>query len=191
MIEKLKWCGWLIATGFALLLLMQRSCSKSDKDSHVLTRDTILVRGDTQLYVVQDTVIQPYKVYLKDSISHIDTAAVLKNYFASRVYKDTVKARDITAVIEDSISANKIAGHKVLIENARDLQMKVPVSTSKNKLFVGGFIGCSAKGMFPVGGVFLAFVTRKEMQYYYGYDALNRIHSIGLSWKIHLSKVWQ
>src|SRR6185312_753546 len=108
MIEKLKWIGWILSSLLLVIILLQHSCSKLKQNDNLLVHDTIVVRGDTQLYVVQDTVLKPFKVYYRDSIAKVDTANVIKDYFASRIYKDTIKARDVTAVIEDSITDNKI-----------------------------------------------------------------------------------
>ncbi len=188
MIDKLKWSGWVVATGLSLILLLQKSCRSNKLDIPLRTHDTVLVRGDSQLYIVRDTILKPYKIYYRDSISKVDTAGVIKDYFASRVYNDTIKARDVTAVIEDSISANKIAGHKVLIENSRNVHLTTLEPKPAHKIFIGGFIGYSLKDLLPVAGISFSLVTRKDVLYYYHYDALNRTHLIGTSWKIHFSK---
>jgi len=189
MIEKLKWAGWIVATCLSLLLLAQGSCRKNNLKAQIPVHDTIVIHGDSQLYVVQDTVLKPYKIYYHDIISKIDSAGIIKDYFASRVYHDTIKARDITAVIEDSISLNKVEGHKVLFENSRDLHLTTVEPKPIIKLFAGGFIGYSANNMLPLAGISLSVITRNDLQYRYEYDAINRSHTIGLSWKIHFQKM--
>src|SRR6185437_8007537 len=179
---------WIVATGLSLILLLQKSCRSYYLALPVHKLDTILVRGDSQLYIVRDTILKPYKIYYRDSIYKADTEEVIKDYFASRVYNDTIMDRDVTAVIQDSISANKIARHKVLLENSRDTHLALPASKATNKIFIGGFIGYSMKSLLPAAGISLSLVTRKDVLCYYSYDALNRTHFIGASWKIHFSK---
>jgi len=191
MIEKIKWTGWLIAVCMVLLILVQR-CRVSKNFKGIATmHDTIVVHGDSELYMVQDTVLKPYKVYYPSSIYKVDSDKIIKDYFAGRVYHDTIKARDITAVIEDSISTNKIEGHKVLFENSRDMHLITPEPKPIDKLFAGGFIGYSTKNMLPGVGISFSLINRKDIMYSYGYDVLNRTHTIGLCWKIHFPKFWQ
>ena len=113
----------MIAFGLLLIIWLQRSCGRNRMIKTEAVHDTILIKGDTQLFTVQDTILQPYKVYFRDSMPDVDTARIIKDYFAGRIYRDTIKARDVTAVIEDSISDNKMEGHKVLIENSRALHL--------------------------------------------------------------------
>jgi hypothetical protein len=186
MIDKLKWLGWIAAFSLLILFLLHRSCTKNEPRVPVSVHDTIIVHGDSQLYLVRDSTIKPVKIYIRDTVPNVDTPAILKDYFASRVYLDTIKARDITAVIEDSISDNRIAGHKVLVENKRDTHLITPLPKPKNKVFIGGFLGYSIKDLSPVAGVSVSFITRKDVLYCYNFDVVNRTQTIGLSWKIHL-----
>ena len=188
MIDNLKWFGWIIATGLLAVLLFQRSCIKSPKCGAFSIHDTIRVRGDSILYIVQDTIIKPSKIYYRDSVPKADTSDIIKDYFAGRVYNDTIKERNVTAVIEDSISENKIATRKVLIENSRDLHLTTLESKPVNKVFIGAFLGYSIRNSFPVAGISLSLVTRKDALYFYDYDAMNRTHIIGIALNIHFSK---
>lgn len=188
MIEKIKWAGWVIVLCLSLVLLAQRCQLKNNVKGSSAIHDTVVVHGDRKLYIVQDTVLKPYKVYYNYHLPNVDTEKIIKDYFAGRVYRDTIKARDITAVIEDSVSANKIESHKALFENGRDLHLTTLEPKPVNKLFLGGFIGYSLKNMMPETGVSLSFITKKDVQYCYDYDVINRTHRIGLLWKIHFSK---
>src|ERR1017187_7938608 len=93
----LKWTGWSLACILFLLLCLQRSCTKNCKSSALIMHDTITVKGDRQLIKVQDTILKPFKIVYKIPPGNIDTGAVLKNYFAQRIYMDTIRARDVTA----------------------------------------------------------------------------------------------
>jgi len=188
MIDTLKWFGWMIATGLLAALLLQRSCMNSPNSAAFTIHDTIRIPGDSQLYLEQDTILKPYKIYFKDSVPKIDTEDVIKNYFASRVYYDTIKARNVTAVIKDSMSGNKIASRKVLIENTRDLHVTMLQTKPVNKVFIGGFLGYSFGNALPVAGISISLVTRKDALYFYEYDAIGRTNTIGASWKIHFTK---
>src|SRR5665213_2364365 len=108
MSKILTWAGWMIAAICFILLCLQRSCSGQRNANALTIHDTITVKGDRQLIKVQDTVLKPYRIVYHVHAGKIDTAEILKKYFAKRIYYDTVKAKDVTAVIEDSISADSI-----------------------------------------------------------------------------------
>ncbi len=188
MIEKLKWIGWILSSVLLVMILLQHSCSSQKQHSELLVHDTIVVHGDSQLYLVQDTVLKPYNVYYPGTVSKVDTSAVINDYFASRIYRDTIKARDVTAVIEDSISDNKIAGHKVLIENSRDLHLTTLLTKPVIKIFIGGFAGYSQRNLQPAIGISLALLTKKDALIQYHYDMISGMHSLGFGWKLHFGK---
>ncbi len=188
MIDKLKWTGWILSCLLLVIILLQRSCSIQKQKDNLFKHDTIVVHGDSQLFLVQDTVFKPYKIYYPQSISKVDTSAMIKDYFASRIYRDTIEARDVTAVIEDSVSDNKIAGHKVLIENSRNLHLTTLSTKPTNRIFIGGFAGYSSRNLQPVAGISLALLTKKDALIQYHYDMISGAHSLGLRWKLHFGK---
>jgi len=189
MTTKTQYAGWILACLLFAALFIQRSCSKSCPSCKSLTRDTVIVKGDKELVQVQDTVLKPEKMYypsLANSLP-IDTAMVLKDYFAGRTYTDTIHARDVVAVIHDSIADNKLSSRKVLIENTRSTHLDLPLA-ARNKFFIGGFFGFAALNFRPSAGVSLDLITKKDALYSYRYDIVNQSHTIGMSWKIHFGK---
>jgi len=190
MTEKLNRAGWVLACILFIVLALQKGCRKNKINGLNIIHDTITITGDRQLIKVQDTVFAPTKtVYIpiEDNFK-IDTLAVLKDYFAERTYDDTIKSRDIIAVIRDSISGNKLAGRKVLLENKRDKQIINPESVLKNKVFVGGFMGISMQNMHPPLGLSVAFLSKKDRLFFYNYDVIRRSQAIGLYIKLHFGR---
>jgi len=178
----------MIALGLLLIFWMQRSCGGKYLIKTEAVHDTILINGDTQLFTVQDTILQPYKVYFRDSIPDVDTARIIKDYFAGRIYRDTIKARDVTAVIEDSISENKMEGHKVLIENSRDLHLSTYTPKTSDKIFMGGFAGYSPGNLHGQAGISLMLITKNDVFYQYQYDIISGMHSLGFGYKLQIKK---
>jgi hypothetical protein len=189
MINTLKWSGWMIAGTLFILLLLQRSC-EPECTVNPTVHDTITIHGDRELIAVQDTILKPVKVYYPLNPKHpvIDTATILKDYFSHKIYSDTIRAKDVVAVIRDSLSGDSLGIRKVFIENRRDTRSNLQGSAQKNKIFIGGFFGLSPQDLHQSAGVSLIFLTRKDALYQYQYDAFNRTHCIGMSWKIQLVK---
>ncbi len=187
MMNYLKASGWLIAIVLFVLLLLQRSCEKPCP-SNIQGHDIVSIPGDHQLIKVQDKILEPVKIIHSQHPKNkpVDTAAVLRDYFDQKVYSDTIRSRDVVAVIKDSIVNNGIRGRQVFIENKR--QTFTNAITPKNKIFVGGFFGWSRQNPVPSAGVSVIFLSKKDALYQYSFDAVNRTHSLGMFWKIHLGK---
>ena len=191
MIEKLKWTGWVITSILFLIISLQRSCIGKKNAESYITNDTVEIRGDNQLITVQDTVFAPVKTVYISKQTKIDTNAVLKDYFAERTYLDTIKSRDVIAVVKDSIKDNKLAGCKILIENTRDKQFIETHNGQTNNLFLGGFIGLSHLSLRPSAGISISLVNKKDVMYTYNFDAFSQTHSVGISLKLFLNLVNQ
>jgi len=191
MTDKLKWAGWMISFFLFGILCLQKSCTKNKDFQSDMIHDTLTIKGDSHLIKVQDTIFTPSKtVYVNvKNFLPIDTAVILKDYFATRTYMDTIKSRDVMAVIKDSIMDNKLAGRKVLIENTRDKQLPEIFLKPKNKLLLGGFIGLSQLNLQPVAGFSISFITKNDVMYSYHFELISRTHLIGVSWKLKFPKL--
>ena len=81
----------------------------------------------------------------------VDTAAILKDYFAMIIYSDTLYAdsNDVDIIINDSISSNRIIGREVLVKNLRIKSVITTNSTTniveqnKYKYFLGAHLNSS------------------------------------------------
>ncbi len=176
-----------------VIILFMRSCSPTtdcpEQGKPITTVDTVYVDkivphkvyipGITK-YIPGDT------VYIKD----IDTTAVLNDYFAKRVYDDTIKLEGLGYVlIKDTISQNKI------ISRITDGKYKIPVIIKetiipikpKNQVYVGiDFIG-GPPNLLNYVGPSLTLKTKKDKMYSIG-AGINSSgyvnYSLRIGWKI-------
>ena len=113
-------------------------------------------------------------IYISLSLpSGIDTLKVLNDYFATRVYNDTLRDDRIEAVIIDSISNNKRLSRNFSYKLLAPLQQNIykrpePVS----RLFGGGYATINT-GRFSMGPA-LSLQGKKEYLITAGIDPFNR-----------------
>lgn len=175
------------------IIIVQRSCTPDPCPDPVIRVDTISFT---------DTVYrpEPYKVveYVKKNIHHykvdtvielsiVDTGAILKDYFASIIYIDTI-ANDSTAfiTISDVISQNRIhkrSVHKRFFPTVYTIFKEKPPRT---KVFAGFGIN-GWKDKFGISGKLL-LETKKEKVYGLSYDPINGVAEVSMYWKIKLKK---
>ncbi len=86
-----------------------------DKSKYIGDKPIIITKVDT--VYSKDTIVKvkkgkdiPFEIYrvLEDSIFVHDTVQILSDYYATRVYKDTITQDSSKFYIQDSISQNKI-----------------------------------------------------------------------------------
>lgn len=108
--------GWLC---FFITLMIWRSCCVSDCPQPVIVHDTI--PGDSVPYPIYNDKPVPVFVYKTDTVpANVDTAAILKDYFAIVYYSDTLQNdTSYHLVINDTIHQNRIAFRQVLFQNLR------------------------------------------------------------------------
>lgn len=188
--KKFKNIPWLIITILIAIIVIQNECSwLPDQEPIYLTRvvhDTI--PGDTVPYPVEVKTPVPYAVYYPDTVkitAIIDTMAILRDYFARRVYQDTITDdTSFMAVILDTISQNRIIDRQFLFQNLRPVAINTyvtPVEKERNKLFVGPAIGLTNR--LDLGGSAL-LLTKKEHAYAYQYQLTSKQHQFTMYWKI-------
>ena len=154
----------LIIALIAVILLM-RSCDgkSSPVEPTVITK--VEVKYDTIVKIVPEYVPKWYKKieYSVDTLlveKPIDTAAILKDYFATYVYEDVQKLDSLTLTIKDSVSQNKIASRSISYEllyqtktitketylNNREFYWGLDIKGGINQLnYLGGNILCKTK----------------------------------------------
>ena len=145
-----------IAFAVILLLLVKLRCG----DGKNVRNDTISVKTDTvfvqskkdtvyipqlvTVYYPKEKIVSypdPYPVYQKEKV---DTTAILKDFFAVRVYSDTAHAQYGQVIINDTVSQNKI------VKRGLSYNFEMPVVTqqitlrAKPRTIV--FVGAAAYG---------------------------------------------
>jgi hypothetical protein len=161
------------------LLVIALLLSKSYKVSNpiiITTIDTLEIKHDSLIYRKGKDIRKDMIIYDTISVSTpVDTMAILKEYFAKHIYKDTISIQDGTIAITDTISKNAIFGRSVsasithkIIKEVREL--RIPYQP-KGELYIGG--NATTKGTLGAGLIYktpykgqiqLNINTNKEFQ---------------------------
>lgn len=149
---------------------------------HVTTPEKAITVYDTTLKVIRDTVNPPQKVIpvpykvIKDTFwvdtvrIQADTAAILADYFAKRVYSDTL-LNDSTALIAvlDTIQFNRRVGTRQLRYINR-LPRTITYQSSPSKWEIGAGIGYGdgvQAGLYAKKGNIMLSTDGKSATIYY------------------------
>lgn len=135
----------LILFLLAIILWMSKSflAPSNLKPIETIKIDTFLIKKDTTIYKPGKNIVKDTTIY--DTIPQLvqaDTMAILKDYFAKNVYKDTITFAEGQVSLIDTISQNKIQGRRFnasvtqkIIKEVREL--RIPYQP-KGELFFGG-----------------------------------------------------
>lgn len=175
-----------------LINFLQYSCSRCpDIDPVILTKREIkfdttekIINKSTPYYV-------PYYIIKTDTVevpANVDTAAILREYFAVNHYKweyrDTLLAFDLS----DEISQNKIQKREASYKILRPQQIINNITTVKKseatgKFYVGFDIGTNLKDISTFGPSVM-YATKNKGAISAGYDPFNKFYKAGLYWKL-------
>lgn len=188
-----KLTGWIVAGGLSLILMAElRGCGKKQYTKDQIppsTSDTVYITKVSRSGNIKpkaDTVI------LTDILwGEIDTMSILKDYFATRKYLDTVLMENGEVTIEEHISENKIK-HRALSLKTNEKVIEHSsffFEVPRNKFFIGGSLqlqGQRIANSFSVDGVMIP--KSDKAAYMVGYDVLNGSIRAGALIKIGLRK---
>lgn len=166
---------FLIICVIVICLLLSKAYKSSDPIV-VITTDTLEIKHDSVIYRRGKDILKDTTIYDTISITTpVDTLAILKEYFAKNIYKDTITVQDGTIAIIDTISKNAIYGRSVnasikhkIIKEVREL--RIPYQP-KAELYIGG--NATTKGALGAGIIYktpykgqiqLNINTNKEFQ---------------------------
>jgi len=196
----------LIILGLAVILLVTRMCSSPSTPS---TNPIVKVAGkkyellshkvDTIVITKNTTVYRPGKVIYSQPIKPtippkgISKDSVVKEYYSTTVYKDTLKLKDNQGYVSvtDTVSQNKIVGR---LWNAHITTQTIHDSgivkeLPKTQLYVGAVMGFDKSNIVNFAGPSLLLKTKQDHIYSLGVGYSNtKVLSIqgGIYWKIHL-----
>lgn len=195
----------ILALAIVILLLKLFSCNNQPPIIQKVggkTYEVIKKEIDTQYVERIKTVTKKGKDITHDTTIYvpipthepIDTLALLKNYYAKNVFKDTLKLDDSFGFISviDTISQNKIYSRtwdSKLLE--RKITDKLVVKELKNQLFIGGVLGFDKTNIINFAGPSLLIKNKKDNVYSIGVGySNNKTISLqgGIYWKIRLKK---
>lgn len=186
---KTNWWKWGALTVIAAALFFWGFKCGGDNVKAVVHKDTVRVTVDSGFEtVVIDThyVPKPYKVveYKVDSSGNVNSGnkiplfdssqllQIMKDYEASRYYSDTVSIDHGTAVINDTVSQNRITGRSVKVSQ------RIPViketvtlyQPKRNIVYLGVNVQGGPQNYLFAAGADLSLKTKND-----------RIYSLGAS----------
>lgn len=143
----------------------------------------------------------PYEVLVHDTLwktIDVDTMAIIKNYFAKIIYKDTLKLDDSlgTVVVIDTISENRIIG-RVWEANVRERIVKdltIVKEMPKRQLFIGADATFNKVNLLNSVGGGLIYKDKQDALYKFNLGLSNTGTQLlpyvggGVYWKISLRK---
>lgn len=177
----------VILIGIILVFLLFRRCGSGDKQ---ITNDTLKVKIDTfYLPSKTDTFYKPSIVkteYKKDTLWKtdtlesteylpIDTAEILKDYFATRYYEDEIPVEYGKVIIHDTITTNMIAGRGVKTDlKIPVIEKTITVTMPPKNIFYVGFGAMGSQQNF-LEQTKVSFGFKAKNDKYYGFEgALSR-----------------
>ena len=205
MINKIDFKTIIIVV-LVIIILLMRTCTPSPKPG-----ETIYVGGkpyevvkkviDTQYVPKSFVVMKKGKDIYHDTtiyvpvLQNVDTTAILKDYFAQNIFKDTLNLKDKMGYVSiiDTIQKNNIFGrsynakvNQIIIRDTTILKEKL-----RNQVYVGGNLGVDNTGLFNYFGPSLLLKTKTDKIYNLGVG-INNNKGIsvqgGMYWKIKLKK---
>lgn len=161
-----------------------------DKKTDTIYKDTGYVK-----YKKGKTIYRDVPVFI-DVPENVDTQAILKEYYAKNIYKDTLILNDSlgTVAIRDTISENKIVSRTYDIKVREKIIRDIFYVKEKprNEWYVGANAALNAKDLFGFAGSSLLLKNKKERIYSLGFGfspSINRNITPmvfgGLYYKLH------
>lgn len=165
----------------------------------IIKSDTITVIKTTPPDSIFRTVYRarPVPIYrdtgsLQIRFKNIDTAAILKDYFATYYYIDSIKEdSNFSLVILDTIRMNAIWGRSVRFKNLLpQLDISTTITNERRqratiRAYGAPIVGINSEGRINLGAGLLV-INKKEHGYSFQYDAIQKDYRIGLWFKIRL-----
>jgi len=156
--------------------------------------DTEYVKVTQTVVKKGEDIVHDVPVYVNVPVN-VDTAAILKDYYAKYCVKDTLKLKDSLGwvSVKDTLYKNKIVYrlwnsdiHKTVIR-----ETTIVKELPKNQLYVGDMIGLQWPNKTLVVGPSIMLKTKKDQLYgVYGGLSFNSAPYVGVSslWKIYPKK---
>lgn len=193
----------VIIAALLAIILLQRSCNKCPSPASVTKTDTVYV-------TVRDTFVDehpiPIEVFnstgqlqpitLRDTFfsvikEPVDTAAILNDYYLTRIYSDTAIFKYGKLMIRDTVTQNKLRGRRVLgvFDSIPIITKTVTTPLSlRSKVYIGFDIGSNGTTTLGAGPTLL-LQTKKDQLYNIGVDFIPGLNGayyhLGTLWKIH------
>jgi hypothetical protein len=188
----------LIIIGLIIVIFLLRECKGESKGTPI--EPVTIVKIETKYDTIVETVetyIPEYRTKVKWKTVHdtievhdtipTDTASILKDYFATYAYTDTLKTDSVTFIVNDTISQNRILSRGInysLVYPTKIISTEREVN--KRELYIGFGLGGDKQQLSYVGSE-LMLRNKKERIYGVGLGINNNFEPIltfKMSWKI-------
>jgi hypothetical protein len=181
----------ILILGIVLSMIGPKHCSGGRSKSDTFTQITHDTTWDTT-NIVSPVYIPGETIYISGPTitEHVDTAKILADYFAKRIYSDTIKMDSLGYIaIQDTVSKNKITGRQHT-KNYRIPKITTTIEktihhyeVAQRKLYGGFLVDITNIGGYGT----LSYENKKNTVFHFGVGA-NSTSGMGflggISWKI-------
>ena len=136
----------------------------------------------------------PFEVIIHDTVpANVDTASILREFYATKLYTDTFKLNYGQFRIKDTLSKNKIVGRGYEADLLIPIQKEYTIVKEKPKtqLYVGFQLGSTRQNIATYFGPTLILKSKSDHLYMlgagYGLEGIPQTQ-LGAAWKIRLKK---
>jgi hypothetical protein len=188
--------GWTLVVLLGALVAFQQIFPKIEYVDRIQWRDTTLY--ETVIETIYDTIIKENTQYVFniDTVYHtdtifkdVDTANILKDYFATYESTDTLtNDTSLLAISRYKISENKMVQRDFMYENRIKTEevFILPNQPTAGLWLEGGFKG--NLGTFDIGAGF-AIEDNKRRKYGYQYSLISKTHELSFGYKFNFKEI--
>jgi hypothetical protein len=166
-----------------IIILFIKSCSGNKPKPLTTTTIKTEIKWDTvktsiPIYIPKyhTKIVNKYDTLWKD----VDTSYILKDYFSSYVYFDTINKDSLTLVINDTITQNKIKNRKIdykILYPTKTITIHTKEYINNRELYLGLGLGATINEISYINGGLL-FKTKKKNIYNIGVGLNNNFQPI-------------
>jgi hypothetical protein len=197
----------LLLIGLIVVIVLMRACESTGtkpgetikidgKKYEVLKHeiDTVLIPHDTVVYKKGKDIYHDTTIYVEVP-STVDTSAIIRDYYAKRIFIDTLKLKDSLGyiVVNDTVSENTLLGRlwNAQVNKISIKETLIVKDLPKNQVYIGLVGGFDKQNIVNFAGPSLLLKTKSDKIYSVGvgYSASKVLSLQGsIYWKIKLKK---
>lgn len=173
--NKFKAIGYLVIVIVVYVFIKNSTYSPLKgkiKDSYSKQYDIIKYQIDTLETVKNSIIYRPGKDIYHDTIIYVevpvkvDTMAILKDYFAKNIYRDTLMLKDSLGyvTVHDTVTQNMITSRKYVYEIKQNTIRETVVLTEKPKsnIFLGVGVGLDKVNLISTLDASMIYKSKRD-----------------------------
>jgi hypothetical protein len=176
---------YIIIILLLLTIFLQRECHRCPEVAQTTT-DTIVIR-DTTIVHLPPITPKPGRIEYVQLPAIIDTAAIIRDYFARRFGEDTlIDTRDLFLSLKWEVQENKPTYFQPTIINRKPTTIITHTLKPRTQYYAGFATSGNQHrlGLSPT----IAINTKQQNFYTLSFDIINKEAAVGMLWKINLKK---